>query len=96
MNYLLDTNIIIDHLRKKARLEEKIEQEHLAISNISYAKLIYGALKSNNKNAAFKIVNDFLTDFSLSGNSCAKDEAKNLKILIFLSLQQQWFIPILW
>ena len=49
MKYLLDTNICIYFLKGKYQLDEKIKEveiQNCAISEITYAELIYGAEKS--------------------------------------------------
>lgn len=45
MKYLIDTDVIIDHLREKEAIPEQILDES-AISIISLGELIYGAYKS--------------------------------------------------
>jgi len=50
MKYLLDTNICIYFLKGKFQLDKKIAQtgiQNCAISEITYAELIYGAEKSD-------------------------------------------------
>lgn len=46
MKYLLDTDIIVDHLRRKTSIGEKILGYGVAISIINLGELIYGAYKS--------------------------------------------------
>lgn len=65
MNYLLDTNIIVDHLRKKMKLPEYIVKQHLSVSIITYAELIYGGYKSARQKKAFEIIEAFFKDFSI-------------------------------
>lgn len=48
MKYLLDTNIIVDHLREREIIKEDILLFGAGISIISLGELIYGAHKSNN------------------------------------------------
>lgn len=65
MKYLLDTNIIVDHLRKKIKLSENIAKENLAVSIITYAELIYGAYKSSAQKKNLEIIESFFKDFSI-------------------------------
>lgn len=46
MKYLVDTDVIIDHLRRKVALTEQILDEG-AISIVSLGELIYGTYKSS-------------------------------------------------
>ena len=46
MKYLLDTNVIINHLRGKRLIDRAIIEKGAAISIISYGELLYGAYKS--------------------------------------------------
>lgn len=48
MKYLLDTDVVVDHLRKKKFLEIKILERTAGISIITLGELLYGACKSNN------------------------------------------------
>lgn len=48
MKYLLDTNIIVDHLRNKKILDEYLVLDGVGISIITMAELFYGAYKSDN------------------------------------------------
>ncbi len=48
MRYLLDTNIIIDHLKEREIINEDILLSGAGISIISLGELIFGAHKSNN------------------------------------------------
>ena len=49
MKYLLDTNIVINHLRGKRIIDKTIIEKGAAISIISYGELLYGAFKSQYK-----------------------------------------------
>ncbi len=66
MRYLLDTDRIIDHLRKKNRLPPDIIEKGAAISIISYGELLYGAEKSANNNRALTTVETFLNDLVIT------------------------------
>lgn len=48
MKYLLDTNIIVDHLRKREIINENILASDAGISIITLGELIYGAYKADN------------------------------------------------
>jgi len=48
VRYLLDTNIIIDHLKEREIINEDILLSGAGISIISLGELIFGAHKSNN------------------------------------------------
>lgn len=62
MDYLLDTNLIINLIRKKKSIDPKILDEKLFVSIITYAELLYGAYKSANKEKNLKLVKEFLED----------------------------------
>ena len=62
MKYLLDTNICIYLFKGKYSLDEKIKAvglENCAISEITYAELIYGAEKSDYKERNFATIEKF-------------------------------------
>lgn len=48
MRYLLDTNIIVDHLRKRKMIDENLLFSGAGISIITLGELIYGVHKSDN------------------------------------------------
>lgn len=48
MKYLLDTDVVVDHLRGKKNIELKVVKEGISISIITLAELLYGAYKSAN------------------------------------------------
>lgn len=56
MNYLLDTNIIVNHLRKKKMINSLWFKTKCAISVITYGELCYGASKSSNPNKTMDAV----------------------------------------
>lgn len=62
MKYLLDTDVIVNHLRGKAKLKDKILEGGVAISIITFAELLYGAYKSTDKEKSLAIVNGFISD----------------------------------
>ena len=66
MKYLLDTNIIIDHLRGKEKIKEEIVAKGATVSLLSYGELLYGAHKSVNPPKTLTIIANFLKDFQIS------------------------------
>jgi len=63
MKYLLDTNICIHFLRGNFNLSEKFAEEdpqNFAISEITYAELVFGAENSNNPEKNTKLVEQFI------------------------------------
>lgn len=77
MKYLLDTNIIVDHLREREIINEDIMLSGAGISIISLGELIYGAHKSNNSQeslekleTSLKILN--LEVINLNGEAISK------------------------
>lgn len=65
MNYLLDTDVIVNHLRGREKLNKKIAKENLAISILTFGELLYGAYKSSNKDSTIQLVQNFIQDFSI-------------------------------
>lgn len=56
MKYLLDTNILVDHIRGKEVINQVFIGDKVAISIITLAELIHGVYKSDNpKNSLSKI-----------------------------------------
>lgn len=78
MNYLLDTNICIFHLRGKLNLS-KIKQEKKAnffISEITLLELFYGCEKSLDTRESYQAVKKFLEDIKiLPIGNCAEKYA---------------------
>ena len=66
MKYLLDTNIIIDHLRGKKSIAETIIKEGGAMSVITLGELVYGSYRSNNKAKAHKVISAIIEEFAMS------------------------------
>jgi len=48
VKYLLDTDIIVDHIRKKQIISEEVLENGASISIITLGELVYGAYKSDN------------------------------------------------
>jgi tRNA(fMet)-specific endonuclease VapC len=68
MNYLLDTNICIHFFKGQFGLQNKLEQigySKFAISEITYAELIYGAEKSNNVIKNKRVVEEFIKKITI-------------------------------
>jgi len=62
MHYLLDTNVCIYYLKGQYELNDKIRKigfDNVAISEITFAELIFGAEKSQQKEKNIKVVEDF-------------------------------------
>lgn len=62
MEYLLDTNICIHYFKGQYNLKSKIEQigyDKFAISEITIAELIFGAMKSHKKDKNISVIEDF-------------------------------------
>ncbi|VVA44581.1 Ribonuclease VapC10 (fragment) [Candidatus Roizmanbacteria bacterium] len=43
MKYLVDTDVLIDHLRGKKKLDPTLLKDGVGISIITYGELLYGA-----------------------------------------------------
>jgi predicted nucleic acid-binding protein len=65
MKYLLDTNIIVDYLRGKSKIEEILLKEGSAISIITLSELYYGAFKSNDSKRGIKEIKETMADLNL-------------------------------
>lgn len=65
MKYLLDTDVIVNHLRKKEKIEKNIITGGSAISIITLGELYYGAYKSINRENNLQSVKEFLEDFHI-------------------------------
>lgn len=65
MKYLLDTDVVVNQLRGKTKLKDKILEGGVAISIITFAELLYGAYKSTNKESSVAIVNGFISDLQM-------------------------------
>ncbi len=60
MKYLLDTNIIINHIRGKERISSEIIEQGAAISIITLGELYYGGYKSKNPTSSLRIIAQLL------------------------------------
>lgn len=71
--YLLDTDVIIDHLRGKKEIPEEIATQKIGMSIISYGELLFGVEKSINPPKTYQIITDFINAFSLEIVNLNKD-----------------------
>jgi len=65
MKYLLDTDVVINQLRGKTRIKEKIVEDGAAISIITFGELLYGAERSTNRENSTIIINKFISDLQI-------------------------------
>lgn len=65
MKYLLDTDVVIHHLRRKKVLSIDIAKEGIGISIITLAELYYGAEKSMHRSHAFSAIEEFISLLSV-------------------------------
>lgn len=66
--YLLDTNICIFYMKGKYQLDEKIAkvgQNNCYISEITVAELLFGAVRSANKEKHLKQIASFIEQFKI-------------------------------
>lgn len=66
MKYLTDTDVLIDHLKGKRRIDEHFVKEGLGISVISYGELLYGSYKSSSPDKTFHIITSALHDLAIA------------------------------
>ncbi len=84
-NYLLDTNVIINHLKGIKPLPTNID--NIQISVITYAELLYGAKKSK-KRKSLDILQEFLKTHETNYININK-EVINQYILIKIELEEK-------
>ena len=65
MRNLLDSDVIIDHIRGIKRIDQKINSKNIAVSVISYGELLYGAHKSKYREKNLNLFRDFLNKLSV-------------------------------
>lgn len=65
MRYLLDTNIIIDHIRGRYKIQKEMVKEGIATSIISYGELLYGIEKSVNKIKSLEVIDKLFKSLSI-------------------------------
>lgn len=66
MKYLLDTNIVIDHIRGKKIIDKNIIKEGIGISIITFGELLYGAQKSTQKEKSLTIISSLIKELSMT------------------------------
>jgi len=57
MKYLVDSDVLIDHIRGKKLLSEEVVSEGLGMSIISLGELLHGVYKSNNPEKSLEKIN---------------------------------------
>lgn len=65
MNYLLDTNVLINYLRGNEVPEEFVLEEGVSVSIITQAELFYGAYKSDHPRKNLGRVREVFADWEL-------------------------------
>lgn len=65
MKYLIDTDVLIDNLKSKARIDNEIIESGPVISVINLGELVYGAFKSKDPPKALQLVENLLSDFKI-------------------------------
>ena len=65
MKHLLDTDVVVNQLRGKAKIKENIIENGAAMSIITFGELLYGAEKSTNKESSLAIINGFIADLQI-------------------------------
>ena len=63
--YLIDTDILIDHLRKRRFFPLNVENSELYISIITKAELVFGAYKLKNKEEVLKNIELLLSELGI-------------------------------
>jgi tRNA(fMet)-specific endonuclease VapC len=70
MKYLLDTNIVVHHLRGARRVTQQLRSlidEGLALSVVSVAELYEGVFMASDPELAERTIRDFLSEVSVLG-----------------------------
>jgi predicted nucleic acid-binding protein len=65
MKYLLDTNILVNLLRGQSTPDLKYFKSGCAISIITFAELLYGALKSQKPSVNSQLIHSLIDDLNL-------------------------------
>lgn len=73
MKYLLDTNVIVDHLRGKKAIAAALIKKGSAVSIITQAELIYGAYKSKKPQENLTKIREMLENLAISTVSLSED-----------------------
>lgn len=75
MKYLLDTNIIINHIRGKERIDPDLIDQGVSISIITLAELYYGVYKSKNPVNNLNIVIQLLDSLGIQVEPLSRKSA---------------------
>jgi len=62
VKYLIDTDVLINYLRGKTKLDEKLIDAGSGISIITLGELIYGAYKSSDLQKSINLTKDFIKE----------------------------------
>jgi predicted nucleic acid-binding protein len=81
MKYLLDTDVIVDHLRAAKKLETNLIQSGAGISIITYGELLYGAEKGKDTNKQKKIIHRFIDKLEINVFNLTTDIISNYAVL---------------
>ncbi len=81
MKYLLDTDVLIYHIRGKEKIQTSVLQEGVAISIITYAELLYGSEKSQNPQKTRAAVEFVLQTLSIDVLPLEKDSVSRYAII---------------
>lgn len=73
MKYLLDTNVIVDHLRGKKPIEASLVKKGSLVSIITQAELYYGAYKSKKPQENLRKIRQMLEDLAIDTVNLSKD-----------------------
>ncbi|OGE69133.1 hypothetical protein A3B55_02565 [Candidatus Daviesbacteria bacterium RIFCSPLOWO2_01_FULL_43_15] len=65
MKYLLDTSVLVDHLRRKNRISDSLVGDGVGISIISYAELFHGAYRSANPEKNLRLIAGMVREVGL-------------------------------
>lgn len=60
MKYLVDTDVLIDHIRGKKYIDLRILKQGLGMSIISFGELLYGAYKSSDVGRSLEKIDNLL------------------------------------
>jgi len=63
MKYLLDTNVLVDYLRKNVRINEDILESGAGISILTQGELYYGAFKSKAPEVNLVLIDDMISEY---------------------------------
>ncbi|OGM11189.1 hypothetical protein A2V80_00625 [Candidatus Woesebacteria bacterium RBG_16_39_8b] len=63
MKYLLDTNVLVDYLRKNVRINEDVLESGAGISILTQGELYYGAFKSKAPEVNLVLIDDMISEY---------------------------------